>query len=130
MKFFAVYIKPKAAEPLETALFVKEGFSILAMMLNIFWMLYHRIWVAAALLIAFNIALSYGQFYNVISAPAVFILNTGLLVFIGFEASDWYQQTLKRHGYLLLDIVSGKDLEQAQQRFFDNYIHQADSLKK
>lgn len=125
MKVFAVYVKPKAAAPIETATFVQEGFSLAAFVLNMFWMLYHRIWWVAALVFLFNSAVSYAQIHHFISQDAALVLNISILAVIGFEASDWYQDTLKRRGYILLDIVTGRNLEQAQQRFFDYYVTQA-----
>lgn len=130
MKVFTVYIKPEAADPIETATFVEDGFSIIAFMFNVFWAIYHRSWLAAAGILLANFLLSYLQLHHFISQEGALVLNIGILTVIGFEASEWYQTALKRRGYILLDIVTGKNLEQAQQRFFDYYVTQAGALKK
>ncbi len=125
MKIFTVYIKQESAEPIETATFIEEGFSLFAFMFNIFWALYHRMWLVAGGVFLVNSLLSYAQLHGLLSAEGALIVNIGMLTIIGFEASDWYQAALKRRGYILLDIVSGPNMEQAQQRFFDYYITQS-----
>jgi hypothetical protein len=77
-----------------------------------------------------NSLLSYLQLHALINQDGALVANIGMLAIIGFEASDWYQAALKRRGYIMLDIVTGKNLEQAQQRFFDYYVTQAGALNK
>lgn len=122
MKVFAVYIKPKDANPMETATFVEEGFSFSAFVFNMFWAIYHRAWLAALVIFAVINVLSYLEIKQILSQEGVMALNIGLLLVVGFEASDWYQTALKRRGYILMDIVTGRNEEQAQQRFFDYYM--------
>ena len=51
-----------------------------------------------------------------------FVLQLGLFVYIGFSAFDWQRSGLKRKGYSLYAVVSGKNLADAELRFFDKMV--------
>lgn len=127
MNIYTVHVNPKDAVPLETAIYIKEGFSWLATMLTIFWMGYHRIWWAVAGIALFYVANAYVevQMKNVEIAN---VLEVAFLILIGFHANDWYRETLKRRGYVMMEIVSGKNEAEAEQRFLDFYLGQAKPL--
>jgi hypothetical protein len=122
MHIYTVHLNPKAAEPLENAIFVKEGFSWLATIFTFFWMIYHRIWWAAIAIMVYNMAVAYLQETQILSAEIATIINVAVVVIIGLSAGDWYRDTLRRRGYVLTEIVSGMNEEQAEQRFLDLYL--------
>jgi hypothetical protein len=120
MQIYTVHINKDNPEPLENAIFVKEGFSIYAAIFQGFWALYHKMWLCAAALIVVNMCFIALEKYAIISSDMSTILQLGVLVFIGFEANDWYRLSLRNRGYELFEIVSGKNLDEAQYRFFSS----------
>lgn len=121
-KTFAVYVKGDDESPLETAIFVKEGFSPLAFIFTFFWALYYKIWWLVAFCFLFQVTKQFMLEYNVLNEHTDFIIATAYMAFIGFQAQDWYAADVERKGYTLIGIVMAGNLEEAQQRFFDKYI--------
>lgn len=122
MKIYNVYVDPNEAEPLEGAVFVKEGFSFAAAVMSFFWALYHRMWVVGAALFVVQMVLSLVDKKQILHADAVTILTTGLMVFVGYSANDWYGRNLSGRGKILFDVVSGKNKSDAERRFFAAYV--------
>ena len=121
---YTVYIKPQNQQPLDSVILVREGFSWLAALLTLFWMLYNRVWIAAVAILAYNVAIALIQEWAIISDDVVVVLNSIALIIIGYYANDWYRWALARRGYVLTDIVSASNEEQAEQRFYDHYLQE------
>lgn len=122
MKIYTVHVNPEEAEPLETAIFVKEGASVWAAIFQPFWSLYNKMWICAVLLLGANILLGYLDMNYFVASEVLTALNTGLIILVALSANDWYRLSLKKRGYILFDVVSGDNEAEAQQRFFDGYI--------
>ena len=48
------------------------------------------------------------------------VVLIGFVILVGYNANDWRRGGLARRGYLLADVVAGRDLAAAEQRFFDH----------
>jgi hypothetical protein len=107
-----------APEP-ERFVFVRDGFSLAALLFGPLWMLRHRMWL---------VLLGYGAVVAVIAAAlygsaAVEGIVWALLAFlIAFEAGTLRRFTLARRGFRNIGIVVGDDLESAERRFFDSWV--------
>ena len=119
MKLYTVLVKEDSDDKLETALFIKEGFSFLAAIFQTLWALYHKMWLCAAALIVVAIGFFLMKNYGIMKTDLVQILEIALLIFIGFSANDWYSKHLQKKGYIVYDVVSGKNEDEARIRFFD-----------
>lgn len=119
---YSVFVKKKHSNPLETAQFVKEGFSFPAFFLTLFWAAYHRMWSLCALLVILNVALGLLEMEGILSNSTILIIQFFVQLLLGFEGNDLLQSRLKERGYILADIVSGQNAFGAQQRFFDRYF--------
>jgi hypothetical protein len=101
--------------------FVRDGFSFWAFLLAPCWMLWHGMWlVLLAYLIAIGVVFSS---MVVLGASSVALAVIGLLVaiLVGLESSTLRRFTLKRRGWRSVAVVSGRRLEDAERRFFDNW---------
>ncbi len=130
LKIYNVYTRQDEEEPLETALFVHDGFSLWAFVFHTFWALYHKVWHLAILCIILFGSLFYAQM-NIYLNPVIFaIIGIGLRLWVGYEANKWYTRSLEKRGYILFDIVAGRNKEEAELRFFDHNISssRSDSL--
>lgn len=97
---------------------VREGFSWPAVFFNIFWLLYKRLWVAAALycalaLVVVTVARSMGVGEELIS-----VFSLVLQGFLGVAAHDIERWTLARNGYREISVATGVDLQDAERDFF------------
>ncbi|MDX5592060.1 DUF2628 domain-containing protein [Pseudovibrio sp. SPO723] len=101
--------------------FVKDGFSWGALLIPIIWLLYNRMWLAflgylvavAAIQIAAD---SVGG-----AAPGVFAIGFALLFAI--EGSALRVWSLERKNWQTLGIISARNRDEAEVRFFDFWLN-------
>jgi lysylphosphatidylglycerol synthetase-like protein (DUF2156 family) len=120
-KFYLVYTKPDSDDVAESTIFIKDGFSLWAALLGCIWLAYHRIWRVALPLFLLTVILQILTADAIIAERLAYAIELGLLLFVGFSASEWYARALEDKGYVLSDIVTGRDDTEAQQRFFERY---------
>lgn len=122
MKIYTVHVKPGTLNAAENPVFIREGFNWLAFFFTFLWALYHRLWLIALLLLAYNMALMSLGKAHFFSAAGIGILQLAMQVFVGFHAGDWQRQALARRGYIIADIATGDSLLRAEQRYFERYL--------
>lgn len=101
--------------------FVREGFSWTAAVFNLFWLLFHRLWVAAAFYFALTVALMMGARAAGFSEEVASVLSLILQGFLGAAAHDLQRWTLNRNGYREIGIASGISLADAERDFFRHW---------
>jgi xanthosine utilization system XapX-like protein len=98
--------------------FVRDGFYFWAFLTPLLWMLWHRLWLVLLGYLLFVGLLTFALIkLGVTAGPAIFI-NLLIAILIGLEASTLRRWTLARNKWRDLGVVSGDDLEAAEQRFF------------
>ncbi len=118
MAFYSVHKRDGA--PAEEAIFVPEGFSKGAFLLTVLWALWHRMWLAAAVLLAVTGAIAVAGNLLSLSEGAVAIAGLAVNVIFGFEARDLQIRSLIAQGYRQVGFSHGKNLEEAEIRYFHN----------
>lgn len=105
--------------------FVKEGLSLWALIAPALWLLFNRVWwgllayvVLTGSLVAALTSIGAGE---QIIAWGGLALN---LIF-AFEARDLYRGALERRGYALIGVVSGRNLEECERRFLQEWLPEA-----
>jgi hypothetical protein len=101
---------------------VKDGFHWLALVFPFLWLLFHRIWwgllgyVAAVIVIAL--------LGKAVGLPRETIAVLELLVGLALAvfAHDLQSWQLARRGYQAVDVVTGRDREEAERRYFDRAL--------
>lgn len=122
LRIYTVHINPALERPYEAARFVREGFSWRAFLFTGLWLIYHRMWLAAAVTGSATALLFYKFEDGAFALPGYAILTLGLHLIIGFHATDWLRSKLRRKGYVMTDITTGDSDLRAEQRFFDRYF--------
>jgi hypothetical protein len=125
LKTYAVYLKPGAEHPLESAVFVKEGFSLWVYVFSIFWAVYHQLWFLVAVILGFYFTANAMLKTGMIDLNFRMLLEFGFLIWISFSANDVRGRTLMKRGHILLDVVVARSEEEARQRLFDRYLPQS-----
>ena len=133
MKIYSVHYRQEAGASLtglaDEAVLVKEGFSWPAFFVPLFWLIYKRMWIVLAVYIAIQIVLtSLAALIGLPDGP-VFVCSFALSVIIGFEGNNLLRWTLERNRFRQQAIVAGKDLAEAEQRFFVNAEQQLQGRK-
>ena len=120
-RFYTVHIKPDAASPVETAVFVKDGFHLWAFAFGILWALYHRLWTMALIYLLFNVALGAAGERLGISDAGLGIAQLGFQAAMAYLADEFRRANLKKRGYITADIVAAETALRAELRFFERY---------
>ena len=127
MSIYTVYEPPlKAHESVpdpERFVFVRDGFSFWAFLLAPWWMLRHRLWLALVCYVILAVALSVALRLIGTSAAVAIIAGALFSLLVGFEAATLRRFGLARRGWRNVGIVVGDDVESAERRFFDAWVH-------
>jgi uncharacterized protein DUF2628 len=126
MSVYTVHEPPlRAADALadpDRFVFVRDGFHVWAFLLTPLWMLWLRLWLVLVCYILFTAALDVALAVAGTPAAMVALVNVLISLLIGLEASTLHRFTLRRRGWRNLGVVSGDDREDAERRFFDNWL--------
>ncbi len=115
-----------AANP-ERFVFVRDGFSVWALLLAPLWMLWHRLWLVLAIYILVCIGIEVGLLVLGASTSVTTLVAIFVSLLVGLEAGTLRRFTLARRGWSNVGVISGDDLEDAERRFFDAWLRQAPS---
>jgi hypothetical protein len=101
--------------------FVRDGFYVWGFLLSFFWMLRHRLWLAAVLFIAITVLLEVGLRYAGVSSGWRTLLLVAPAFLVGLEGATLRRWTLKRRGYTNVGVVVADNQDDAERRFFVNW---------
>ena len=101
MQLYTVHQGPAPASGGDDIVFVLDGFSWAALIVSPLWALFRSLWAVAAGVII-----------------AALAIDAAALLF-AYEANDLRRWTLRRRGFRDAGIVMGRNLADAEQRFFE-----------
>ena len=101
--------------------FARDGFHFWAMIFGVFWLAWHRLWLALIGWIVVMVAVDVGLPALGVGRGAIFAINMLLALLLGFEAASLKRWTYSRRKWRMLDIVVADDQEAAERRFFDRW---------
>ncbi|HEV7253938.1 MAG TPA: DUF2628 domain-containing protein [Mesorhizobium sp.] len=122
MASFVAMIPPEAdarseARGEERAVFVRDGFAWLGFIFPLFWLLWHRLWIEAAVVLA--LMLSFGALGDAFQTPSAAVLVSFLVQLgVGLEGQNWRLAKLRRGGWREAGAIEAHDLDEAEMRFF------------
>jgi len=118
MQSYTVHTPPSPSqdERLSKAVFVRDGFHLVALIAPPLWLLWYRQWLGLALYIAALVLLDFAT--EIASFWALSIVNFLFGLGIALEASTLRRWRLNAKGWRLAGVVSAYDLEDAEERFF------------
>lgn len=116
MKTFTVLEPPDGKA--ERVAFVPEGFSLGALLLTVFWALWRRMWVVAALLFALTSALTIATSMGFLGEGLAALLQFGIALVFGFEARALQVRSLEAAGYRRAGFLQASRLEAAELAYF------------
>lgn len=104
------------ADGTRTALFIRDGFSFLAFLLPAFWLLWHRLWIEAALALAAMLCL--GAFGTALGLGGTASAALSLLIslYVGLEGAALRIAALRRRGWIECGVVQADSRADAEDR--------------
>lgn len=114
MNIYSVYVKDEN-ETYDLTI-IKQGFSIWALIFNVFWAFYHKMWLVISLLLLINIVIfSFDVSANLAMLQGAKFI-TQLFIF-GFFASELREFYANRRNLKLDDIVVANSEEEAELKY-------------
>ncbi len=105
--------------------FVRDGFHFWAFVFGPLWMLVHRLWLVllcyAVCMGAVQVALGFVG----VSAAVKWAVAFLIALLVGLEAPSLRRWTYRRRKWRAHGVVVARDIEAAEQRFFDGYVSRA-----
>src|SRR3984957_3246417 len=122
-------LKAGAMPEPERFVFVRDGFSFAALLFGPLWMLRHRMWLV---LLGYGAVVALLAFVVRLHGSGAVGVSVGVLLalWLGFEAGTLRRFTLGRRGFRNTGIVVGDDLELAERRYFDAWVHEDSTVRK
>jgi hypothetical protein len=125
MTLYTVHTPEQAASrdaKLMRVVLVKDGFHWLALIFPFLWLLFHRIWWGLLGYVAAVIAIA--LLGKAVGLPQESIAFAELLIGLALAvfAHDLQSWQLGRRGYEPVDVVTGRDREEAERRYFDRVL--------
>lgn len=126
MTVYSVYEPPGDDADLEARLdkiaFVKDGFSWLALVIPILWLIYQRMWLELVVFLAAIALIPWLLGADPYARQLGGWLSLGLTVLFAFEANDLRGWALQRRGYRFVGAASGSDRTEAERSFFLSWL--------
>lgn len=115
MKIFTVYRNPDARDEADSVRLVPEEFSWWCFFFpfNIFWGLKHHCWLFALACAAILTGYLYSYISPISISPYINITKLPVQMFLGLFANDFYRFSLRLKGFEFVDIISGKNEDEA-----------------
>lgn len=111
MNYWTVHLRPDTPARPTGPVLVREGFSWGALLFGPIWLLAHRAWIPAVILLALNVAV--GMLASPATQPIVFLV---LALLVGLSGNDLLRFALERRGYRLIHVVAARDEDGALAR--------------
>jgi hypothetical protein len=119
MKSYTVHAPSEGEPEPEQFAFVKEGFSWPALFFPVIWMLWHKLWLALVWYVVFVLCLAWvDRLAGEMNATILALLGALILA---FEANNLRRFTLESRGWREIGASTGRDLIDAEIRFFDRW---------
>jgi hypothetical protein len=106
--------------------FVRDGFHFWAFLLAPVWLLYRRLWLAFIGYVVLIGAIELAYYFLKLPQGGQMAIDFLINVLIGLEASTLQRWTYARRRWTTLGIVTGEDEEEAERRFFVQWVARGD----
>jgi len=100
--------------------FVRDDFSVLALIFPIVWLLWYRLWFAALMLLLVSGAIGIAGEYLAPGAATV-LAGTAVSLFVALEGPAWRIAHYRRDGFVEAGTVVARDLDDAEIRWFSGH---------
>lgn len=106
----------------ESIRFVKEGIAWWALVFPAVWLFYHRLWIVLIAYLVLVFAIAAGFQAAGAPEPVGGIVTMAVSVLLALEGNDLRRWTLARKGFQLVDVTTGRDMEECERRFFEGWL--------
>ncbi len=128
MRAYTVHAPPDEPASPEQFRFVKDGFSWPALFFPVLWILWHRMWLTLVYYVIFALVIAWiGRLGDQDVAAVIGILGA---VLFALEANNFRRMALRARGWHDLGPASGRNLDEAETRFFAEWGQALNTLPR
>tara|TARA_B100001741_G_C16187555_1_gene429794 strand:- start:32 stop:412 length:381 start_codon:yes stop_codon:yes gene_type:complete len=118
MKFYNVFQNPDVLSE-DDYIFLKEGLSLFALFLPLFFSIYNGLWKTSIfLLVYFSIIISLYDYFKILN-PIIFMFILTPHIIFSFEAREFVKKSLIKKGWRNLGLVCGSNIAEAEIKFYN-----------
>jgi hypothetical protein len=122
VRLYTVHQGPSPAGRGDDVVFIRDGFSWLALIVPPLWALYRALWLVVAGIAVLALAINGLAQWTAASSSAMVAVILAAVLLFAFEANDLWRWTLRRRGFRDVAIVAGRSLADAELRFFQAVV--------
>jgi len=126
MKVFTVHepagLKGRGDAAARRVVFVKEGFCWPAFLIAPVWLVYRRMWLVLLGFLASGVALTGLERWLRPETSLITVVEIALLLLFALEANNLRRWNLRRCGYRMSAVVTGRDREECERSFFATWL--------
>ena len=119
----------EAAPDPQRFVFVRDGFYFWAFIATWLWMAWHRMWLVLLIYVVGATAVEGAAYYAGAGSGGAVVVGLLIALLIGIEAGTLRRFTLARRGWKNVGVVSAYDLEDAERRFFADWVRAAPTVR-
>ncbi|MCR9136950.1 MAG: DUF2628 domain-containing protein [Alphaproteobacteria bacterium] len=118
MASFVVLAPPDGDETNERAVFIRDGFAVWALCFHLFWLLWHRLWFAAALL--FLVFIGLGAAVDAFPQWALFSAVAWLFLvwFLALEGNGLRIARKERQNWQIQAVIEAQNMATAEEIYY------------
>lgn len=117
MASYYILTPPAATDPERQTLFIRDGFSWLAFLLPVPWLLVRKLWLIAALALFFYIlTIAAAEFWGLDGLPVAYSLVLSL--WTGLEGGHVRASWLQRRGWTIRATIVAETIDEAEAAYF------------
>lgn len=115
MASYVVLTPPDGNELDERAVLIRDGFSLLALIVPVIWLLWNRLWFAAAMLLLLSVAIAIA-ISQIPSWSTVFTVSSVMIsLFVALEGNNWRIAKKERQGWELRTVIDAPSQATAEE---------------
>lgn len=119
MRIFTVHLRRHGLDPDRDFLLIREGFSWPAFLFGGFWALWHRLWLAAAVLLLLRAGFASVLVHMGANLAAQLAVDLAFAVAAGMIGNDLRRERAARDDFVDVGVVAAEDVDAAERRFLD-----------
>lgn len=125
-QIYTVHLPPEGAprtiEGADSLVLVKEGISWIVLILPWLWLLVMRMWVPFLVYVAAILAMQVALILSGVPEGVGALCGIVFTLIFALEASQLRRWSLRRKGWRMIGVTSGRDLEECEAKAIDGWL--------
>ncbi len=118
MASYVVLTPPDSGELDDRAVFIRDGFSLPALIIPVLWLLWNRLWFAAVMLLLLSVAIAAAITLLPAWSVVLTVASVLLSLFVALEGNSWCINKKERQGWTFRSVLEAPNYATAEEIWF------------